>query len=58
MSLPFARELPSESNPADFKNFLKAPSPLSDFDVYKAVVYARGATACASQRALATSGFR
>ena len=51
-------KLPSESNPADFKNFLKAPSSLFDFGVDKAVVYARGATACASQRALAMSGFR
>jgi len=49
MSLLFARELPSESDPADFKNFLKALSSLFDFDVYKAVVYARGAAACASQ---------
>jgi hypothetical protein len=35
MSLFFARELPSESDSADFKNVLKAPSSLFDFDVYQ-----------------------
>jgi hypothetical protein len=58
MSVSFACELPSESNPAGFKNFLKAPSSSFDFDVYKAMVYARGAMACVSQLALATWGLR
>jgi hypothetical protein len=54
MSLLLARELPNESNSADFKNFLKAPLSLFDFDVYRAALYARSATACASQQTLAT----
>jgi hypothetical protein len=55
----FPAPMASESGPAEFKNVLKAPASLFDFDVYEAAVYARGAaTACASQYALASLGCR